>query len=102
MQAFESEEQPELFYPTIPSLPKEICRVPFHPEQLIQYFDGWEFYEAFNRYVDDSEERNVLWFDTTEYHINASVLKLPATLEAFMEDCRNNRIDLRPQKWLLK
>jgi hypothetical protein len=67
---------------------------PFHPQLIFVYFKGWEFYEPYSRYIDSSEERNVIWFEEHTYCINGTRLPLPETLGEFIENCRTVGVEL--------
>ena len=67
---------------------------PFEPRMIMSYFKGWEFYEPYSRYIDSSEERNVIWFEEHTYCINGKRLRIPSTLGQFMEDCRTVGVEL--------
>jgi len=66
----------------------------FEPRMILAYFKGWEFYEPYSRYIDGSEERNVIWFEEHTYCINGKRFPMPATLGQFIQDCRNVPIEL--------
>lgn len=67
---------------------------PFHPQLIFLYFKEWEFYEPYSRYIDSSEERNVIWFEEHTYCINGTHLPFPETLGEFIENCRTVGVEL--------
>ncbi len=73
---------------------QDVYKQPFTPELIVECFEGWEHYEAFGRYIDSSEERNILWFDGHSYHLNGQALRRPTTLNEFIRDCTRWCIDL--------
>jgi hypothetical protein len=73
---------------------EQLYQRPFEPRMILNYFKGWEFYEPYSRYIDSSEERNVIWFEEHTYCINGKRLPMPATLGDFMEDCRTIQVEL--------
>lgn len=60
---------------------------PFHPHRLPEYFEGWEYYDYYQCYIDQTEERNLIKFEESGYVINAQMFEKPATLNDFIEDC---------------
>ncbi|MDJ1503340.1 hypothetical protein [Xanthocytophaga agilis] len=73
----------------------ELYQSSFEPQQIVLFFEGWEFYEPYNRYIDDTESRNIVWFNESTYCINGTELKWPATLNDFITDCHSFNVDLR-------
>lgn len=85
-----SQSFPQLLFKSL----NELYQSPFEPQHLLLYFEGWEFYEPYNRYIDNSESCNIVWFNETTYCINGTELRLPATLNDFIDDCRSIKIEL--------
>jgi hypothetical protein len=79
MKSLLFEELTRLFpYMQLRSLEQLYAR-PFEPRMILSYFKGWEFYEPYSRYIDSSEERNVIWFEEHTYCINGKRLRMPST-----------------------
>jgi hypothetical protein len=82
-------------FPNIPppSL-RQLGECSFEPKHIILYFEGWELFEPYGRYIDSSEDRNIVWFETSTYHINEKVVRRPTTLNNFIEDCEAAQVEL--------
>jgi hypothetical protein len=78
----------------LPSV-QEVYESAFHPSQLLFYFIGWEYFTEYNCYIDYSEDRNMIRFGTDTYFLNGSELRWPSSLNAFIQDCQANQIQLR-------
>jgi|GEM_PF-1455954 len=87
---------------------REVYESAFHPSQLLYCFVGWEYFTEYNCYIDYSEERNMIRFGAETYFLNGSELRLPASLNAFIQDCHTKQIQLRwseglaDKLWLLR
>jgi hypothetical protein len=75
---------------------EELYTMPFHPEQLILCFKGWEYYVPCDRYFDKSEACNLVWFEETGYFINGKKFRQPLIMADFLADCRSMGIE---SKW---
>ena len=86
------------FVQYFPSVPQEyaqkIYTQPFRPEDILYLFEGWEYYENCDCYIDDSEERNILRFEELLYTINAEKIQIPTYVDDFIRDCRERGVRL--------
>lgn len=94
MKSTHLEESNSSFLPTTLKETNDLANHPFIPRHIVFCFEGWEFLDAHARYIDASEERNIVWFEQAVYYINGKEFKYPATLKEFMEDCQSLQIHL--------
>lgn len=74
---------------------QEVYQLPFDPKRILECFEGWQFFELYNRFVDSSEDSNMVWFEENRYHLNEQLLHNPVTLNDFIADCLRLKIVLR-------
>jgi len=73
---------------------KEVYENPFQQQHIILYFEGWEYDDTFHCFIDNSEERNMIWFNETTYCINGLSFPWPETLNKFIYDCQASHVNL--------
>lgn len=66
----------------------------FDPVYITRYFDGWEFDQTYRKFIDHSEECNIIWISNGILHINEKEFPQPSTLQDFINYCQDANIEL--------
>ncbi len=83
------------YFPYVPQEDaQKLYTQPFYPKDLLNLFEGWEYFDYSRCYIDNSEDRNIIRFEDTSYIINAEQFRHPVDVNEFISDCQKVGVKL--------
>ncbi|MDJ1506769.1 hypothetical protein [Xanthocytophaga agilis] len=102
IEQLEKYANPELGKPINLNEVESLYKESFNLVCLHEYFEGWEFDFSYQKYIDSSEETNLIWISDQTLHINEHVFAYPLTLYAFIQHCNQVGVNLVWNQKILK